>query len=80
MIVRASIKDMPGSAVRKSHQRIVSGHGGIIPVIRADGKTIELKAGTEDNQHVVSVEPSETGKGSTFALVYLFTRGKQGDI
>src|SRR6266581_3139229 len=44
------------------------------------GNVVELKAGTEDNQHVVSVEPSETGKGSTFALVYLFTRGKQGDI
>jgi len=44
------------------------------------GNIVELKAGTEDNQHVVSVEPSESGKGSTFALVYLFTRGKQGDI
>ena len=44
------------------------------------GKVVELKAGTEDNQHVVSVEPSETGKGSTFALVYVYTRGKQGDI
>jgi hypothetical protein len=44
------------------------------------GNIVELKAGTEDNQHVVSVEPSETGKGSTFALVYVFTRGKQGDI
>ena len=44
------------------------------------GNIVELKAGTEDNQHVVSVEPSDTGKGSTFALVYVFTRGKQGDI
>jgi hypothetical protein len=44
------------------------------------GNIVELKAGTEDNQHVVSVEPAETGKGSTFALVYVFTRGKQGDI
>jgi hypothetical protein len=44
------------------------------------GNIVELKAGTEDNQHVVSVEPSETGKGSTFALVYVYTRGKQGDI
>jgi len=44
------------------------------------GNIVELKAGTEDNQHVVSVELSETGKGSTFALVYLFTRGRQGDI
>ena len=44
------------------------------------GHIVELKAGTEDNQHVVSVEPSKTGKGSTFALVYVYTRGKQGDI
>jgi hypothetical protein len=44
------------------------------------GNVVELKAGTEDNQHVVSVEPAETGKGSTFALVYVYTRGKQGDI
>jgi hypothetical protein len=44
------------------------------------GNIVELKAGTEDNQHVVSVEPSKTGKGSTFALVCVYTRGKQGDI
>jgi hypothetical protein len=44
------------------------------------GNIVELKAGTQDNLHVVSVEPSETGKGSTFALVYVYTRGKQGDI
>ena len=44
------------------------------------GNIVELKVGTEDNLHVVSVEPSETGKGSTFALVYVYTRGKQGDI
>jgi hypothetical protein len=45
-----------------------------------NGKTIELKAGTEDNQHVVAVEPAEKGAGATFALVYVHTRGKQGDI
>jgi len=44
------------------------------------GKTVELKVGTEDNQHVVAVEPAEKGNGSTFALVYVHTRGKQGDI
>ena len=44
------------------------------------GNIVELKAGTENNQRVVSVQPSETGKGSTFALVYVYTRGKQGDI
>ena len=40
----------------------------------------ELKVGTEDNQHAVAIEPRDGGKGSTFALVYLHTRGKTGDI
>jgi hypothetical protein len=44
------------------------------------GPITELKVGTEDNQHVVSVEPKDGGSGSTFALVYVHTRGKQGDI
>jgi hypothetical protein len=44
------------------------------------GNVVELKVGTQDNQHLVSVEPSEKGNGSTFALVYVHTRGKQGDI
>ena len=42
------------------------------------GNVVELKVGTEDNQHLVSVEPS--GKGSDFALVYVQTRGKEGEI
>jgi hypothetical protein len=42
------------------------------------GNVVELKVGTEDNQHMVSVEPS--GKGSDFALVYVQTRGKEGTI
>ena len=44
------------------------------------GPVTELKVGTEDNQHVVAVEPRDSGKGATFALVYVRTRGKQGDI
>ena len=44
------------------------------------GPVTELKVGTEDNQHVVAVEPHDGGNGSTFALVYVHTRGKQGDI
>lgn len=42
------------------------------------GPVTELKVGTEDNQHVVAIEPR--GKASTFALVYVHTRGKQGEI
>jgi len=44
------------------------------------GNVVELKVGTQDHQHLVSVGPAEKGSGSTFALVYLNTRGKQGDI
>ena len=44
------------------------------------GPTTELKVGTEENQHVVAVEPNDKGSGSIFSLVYLHTRGKQGDI
>jgi len=43
-----------------------------------NGKKVELKAGTEDNQHIVSVDPQ--GKGSDFAIVWVRVRGKQGDI
>ena len=42
------------------------------------GPVTELKVGTQSHQHVVAVEPA--GSGSTFALVYVYTRGKQGDI
>jgi len=44
------------------------------------GPVTELKVGTEDNQHVVAVEPSRSGKGTSFALLFMYTRGKQGDI
>ncbi|MGH9513645.1 MAG: hypothetical protein ACRD2U_16060 [Terriglobales bacterium] len=42
------------------------------------GKNVELKAGTEDNQHIVSVESN--GSGSSFALVYVRTHGKEDSI
>ena len=44
------------------------------------GPVTELKVGTEDNQRVVAVEPNDGHNGSTFALVYVYTRGKHGDI
>jgi len=46
----------------------------------ASGPVTELKVGTEDNQHVVAVEPRDASKGATFTLVYVYTRGKRGDI
>ena len=36
-----------------------------------NGKTIELKVGTEQNQHIVSIKPGDDGKGSDFGLVYV---------
>jgi hypothetical protein len=47
---------------------------------QSSGPVTELKVGTEDNQHVVAVEPGDAGKGASFALVYVHTRGKRGDI
>lgn len=44
------------------------------------GPVTELKVGTEDNQHVVAIQPSDGHGGSTFALVYVYTRGKQADL
>ena len=43
-----------------------------------NGKTVELKAGTEENQHIVSVDPA--GNGSDFAIVWVRIHGKEGDI
>jgi hypothetical protein len=44
------------------------------------GPVTELKVGTEDDQHVVAVDPSDSNKETTFALVYVHTRGKKGEI
>jgi hypothetical protein len=39
------------------------------------GATLELKVGTKDNQHIVSISPQPAGKGADFALVYVQARG-----
>ncbi|HEY1679331.1 MAG TPA: hypothetical protein VGG04_16560 [Candidatus Sulfotelmatobacter sp.] len=44
------------------------------------GPVTELKAGTEDDQHIVAVEPGSAAAGVNFALVYVHTRGKRGEI
>ncbi|MGA6982821.1 MAG: hypothetical protein WBZ11_14805 [Candidatus Sulfotelmatobacter sp.] len=46
------------------------------------GPVTELKVGTQNNQHVVAIEPSNKEKNgsTTFALVYVHARGKEGDI
>jgi hypothetical protein len=38
------------------------------------GKNVELKAGNEGNQHLVSIKPE--GKGTDFGLAYVRTHGK----
>ena len=43
------------------------------------GPTLELKVGTKDNQHIVSISPNDKGKGSNFALVFVQTRGGNKD-
>jgi hypothetical protein len=41
------------------------------------GDSVELKVGTEGNQHVVAIKPD--GKGSRFALVYVRARAGKDD-
>jgi hypothetical protein len=45
-----------------------------------DGKVVELKVGTNQNQHIVSIQPADNGKGSDFALVYVQTRAGKDTI
>jgi len=44
----------------------------------SNGTDVELKVGTNENQHIVAIEPS--GSGSSFSLVYVRTHGKDADI
>ena len=44
------------------------------------GKTIELKVGTRRSQHIVSIRPADSGKGSDFGLVYVQVRGGKETI
>ncbi len=44
------------------------------------GRTIELKAGTQRSQHIVSIQPGKSGRGTDFGLVYLQLRGGKDTI
>jgi hypothetical protein len=44
------------------------------------GPNTELKVGSEDDQHIVAVQPRNDGKSSEFAVVYLHHHGKRGEI
>jgi hypothetical protein len=43
------------------------------------GPVRELKVGTEDNERVVAIENEDSGKGTTFAVIYVHKQ-KTGDI
>jgi hypothetical protein len=60
-----------GSHGEKSHSNELTCEG-------STGSNVELKAGREDDQHIVAVKPD--GKGSSFSLVYVRTHGKDADI
>ncbi len=45
-----------------------------------NGKTVELKVGTQQNQHIVSIKPADDGKGSDFGLVYVQMHGGKDTI
>ncbi len=59
-------------------------HSGDAQQLKCDGdnngKTIELKVGTEPSQHIVSISPGDAGKGSDFGLVYIQMRGGKDTI
>ncbi len=42
------------------------------------GKDVELKVGTQENQHLVAVEPTDSG--SKFSLVYVRAHGSEAEI
>jgi hypothetical protein len=44
------------------------------------GPVTELKVGTENNQHVVAIEPVAGHSSTSFSIVYVHARGKQGDL
>lgn len=45
-----------------------------------NGKVIELKVGTRQNQRIVSIRPADSGTGSDFGLVYVQMRGGKETI
>ena len=62
-----------GESVELHHSTHDSGHNRDLKCEGdSNGKVVELKVGTEDNQHIVSIQPE--GKGTDFALVYVRTR------
>jgi hypothetical protein len=66
-------------AVKTDHDSKSSSRSKELTCDKSDGgHNIELKVGTDDNQHLVAIEPQ--GKGTKFALVYVQTRGERQPI
>lgn len=61
-----------------SYTRDTTGNHGAKCDSDDSGHTTELKVGTDENQHIVAIQPR--GKGSEFALIYVKTRGKDTTI
>jgi len=66
-----------GSASTNFHDKKDEGSKAVSCESDSSGDSVELKVGTEDNQHIVAVKPN--GKGSHFALVYVRTHGGNDD-
>jgi hypothetical protein len=54
-------------------------NSGLLSCEHNSGKTLELKVGTKQNQHIVAISPQDSGKGTDFALVFVQTRGGDKD-
>ncbi len=68
-----------GGAVKTDHDAKPSSKSKDLTCDKSDGAHgTELKVGTDDNQHLVAIEPQ--GKGTKFALVYVQTRGERQPI
>jgi hypothetical protein len=63
--------DMDTDRDKRDSNQLTCGHD--------SGTTLELKVGTRQNQHIVSVSPQDKGKGTDFALVFVQTRGGDKD-
>jgi hypothetical protein len=67
--------DSPNVEVNTGHKN----DGDKLACDENSGPVVELKVGTRDNQHVVSVSPQDGGQGSDFALVFVQARGERKD-
>ena len=64
--------------VTECHGNAVIKHGEVSCLHMGSGNQIDLVAGTEERQHAVSLKSD--GRGSTFELVYVQTRGERGTL